>query len=209
MSSVRHDLPEILGHELRNPLASALASATLARGGVADGDPSAIVLDGVLKDLDRMIGLLDGWMAIASDQKGTQDRVDIEELLSRVASSQQVEVICVPPAFAVQSNVVLLERAIESLCENARAAAAKHIRIAAQHDGSHVDIHVEDDGCAVDAADVERIFEAGYSRANGAGIGLHVVATMVAACAGKVRCVPLPDGARFTISLPRAEHTLA
>ena len=55
----------------------------------------------------------------------------------------------------------------------------------------------------------ERIFEAGCSRSGGTGLGLHAVKTTVAACDGKVRCVPLAVGTRFTISLPRAEYALA
>jgi signal transduction histidine kinase len=209
MSSARQELPELLGHELRNPLASALTGAMLARDQIDEGDPSAIVLDGVLKDLDRMTGLIDGWLAMARDQQGPQTRIDVEELLSRIGSSQRVEVVCAPPAFAVMSNVVLLERAIENLCENAREAGAINIRIAAQHDGSRVDIHVEDDGHGIDADDVESIFEVGCSRSDITGLGLHAVATMVAACNGEVRCVPLPAGARFTITLPGVERTLA
>lgn len=209
MSNPTQDLPGLLGHELRNPLASAMTGAMLARDMIDSDDPRAVVLDGVLNDLDRMTGLIDGWLAMARDQPGTQTRVDIEDLLTKVATAQRIEVVCAPPAFEVIGNRFLLERAIENLCENARNAGATKIRIAAQHDGSHVDIHVEDDGRGIDAGDAERIFEAGCSRSGSTGLGLHAVATTVAACRGEVRCVPLPAGTRFTISLPRAELALA
>tara|TARA_R110002072_G_scaffold174303_4_gene329471 strand:- start:84926 stop:85555 length:630 start_codon:yes stop_codon:yes gene_type:complete len=209
MSAVAQDLPGLLGHELRNPLASALTGAMLARDMIDNDDPRAIVLDGVLRDMDRMTGLIDGWLQLARQQHGAQDRVDVEELLAKVAYSQRVEVVCAPPAFAVMGNPFLLERALENLCENARKAGATKIRIAAQHDGSRVDIHVEDDGHGIEAGDAERIFEAGCSRSGSTGLGLHAVATTIAACQGQVRCVPLPNGTRFTISLPRAELALA
>ena len=209
MSVATQDLPGLLGHELRNPLASAMTGAMLARDMIDSDDPRAAVLDGVLRDPDRMPGLIDGWLQMARNQHAMNERVDIEDLLAQVAARQRAEVVCVPPAFEVTGNRSLLERAIENLCENARNAGAATIRIAAQHDGSRVDIHVEDDGCGVAPEDAERIFEAGCSRSGGTGLGLHAVKTTVAACDGKVRCVPLAVGTRFTISLPRAEYALA
>lgn len=209
MSAVTQDLPGLLGHELRNPLASALTGAMLARDMIDGGDPRAVVLDGVLRDLDRMTGLIDGWLQLARDQQGVAEIVDVEDLLAAVAKRHRAEVVCTPPAFKVSGNRFLLERVFENLCENARNAGATKIRIAAQHDVNRVDIHVEDDGRGIAPGDVETIFEAGRSGSGSTGLGLHAVATTVAACEGEVRCIPLPSGTRFTISLPRAEFTLA
>lgn len=209
MSPATQDLPGLLGHELRNPLASALTGAMLARDMIDGEDPRAIVLDGVLKDLDRMTGLIDGWLQMARDQHSAQTRIDVEDLLTSVGDAQRAEVVCAPPSFEIMGNRFLLERAIENLCENARNAGATKIRIAAHHDGSRVDIHVEDDGHGIAPEDAERIFEAGCSRSGSTGLGLHAVSTTVAASNGEVRCVPLPSGTRFTISLPRAEFALA
>lgn len=209
MSVVTQDLPGLLGHELRNPLASAMTGAMLARDMIDSGNPRAIVLDGVLRDLDRMTGLIDGWLQLARDQHGVAETVDIEEILTLVANRHRAELVCTPPAFKVLGNRSLLERVFENLCENARNAGATKIRIAAQHDGDHVDIHVEDDGCGIAPDDLAHIFEPGHSGSGSTGLGLHAVATTVAACDGDVRCTPLPCGTRFTISLPRAEFTLA
>lgn len=208
-SGLNQDLPGLLGHELRNPLASAMTGAMLARDMVDDGDPRANVLDGVLRDMDRMTGLIDGWLQMARDQQVEEAGVDVEELLTAVADRQRVELVCAPPCFPVRGNRCLLERALENLCENARNAGASTVRIAAQHDGSSVAIHVEDNGSGVAAEDVEHVFEAGRSGQGGTGLGLHAVATTVAASAGQVRCVPLAKGTRFTITLPRAEFALA
>lgn len=209
MSAVTQDLPGLLGHELRNPLASAMTGAMLARDMIDGDDPRAIVLDGVLRDLDRMTGLIDGWLQLARDQHGIADTVDVEELLTAVANRNRAEVVCVPPGFKVSGNRCLLERVFENLCENARTAGATKIRFAAQHDGNRLDIHVEDDGRGVDPEDAGRIFEVGHSGSGSTGLGLHAVATTIAACDGEVRCVPLQAGTRFTITLPRAEYDLA
>ena len=54
IDAVADRLPGLLAHELRNPLASAMTGAMLARDMVDEGDPRATVLDGVLRDLDRV-----------------------------------------------------------------------------------------------------------------------------------------------------------
>ena len=205
MSAVdQQDLPGLIGHELRNPLASALTGAMLARDMVDDGDPRAAVLDGVLRDLDRMTGLLDGWLQLARDRRSEPAHLDVEELLVEVTRSQRAELICAPPALQVVGDRFLLARALENLCENARNAGASTVRVAAQHDGDNVSIHVEDDGAGVAPADFERVFDAGWSGASGTGLGLHAVRATVEAVGGEVCCVPVPTGARFTITLPRA-----
>lgn len=202
----QQDLPGVIGHELRNPLASAMTGAMLARDMVDESDPRAPVLDGVLRDLDRMAGLIDGWLQLARSGSAPAARVDVEDLLTEVAAAQRAELVSVPPSVAVACDRSLLVRALENLCENARNAGASSVRVAAQHDGEDVYIHVEDDGCGVASEDIDRIFEAGWSGSGGTGLGLHAVRATVQAAGGDVRCVPVASGARFTVVLPRAER---
>ena len=129
--------------------------------------------------------------------------------MAAVASRSRAELVSAPPSLRVRGNRALLERALENLCENARNAGAKNVRIAAQHDGSRVVMHVEDDGHGIAPEDAERLFEPGWSRSGGTGLGLHAVATTVTALGGEVRCVPLARGTRFTIFLPRPDAVTA
>ena len=197
-------LPGLLGHELRNPLAAAMTRVMLAREMVDAGDPRVPVLDGALRDLERMTGIIDGWLAIARTGFPQQGRIGIDEVLRTVAARHDAEVVCCAGEPSVQANRALLERAIDNLCENARQAGAKTIRIAAQTDGAEVDIHVEDDGSGVARECADRIFEAGWSTNGSTGLGLYAVATTVRVLGGRIRCVPLTRGTRFTISLPLA-----
>ncbi|HZN40566.1 MAG TPA: HAMP domain-containing sensor histidine kinase [Planctomycetota bacterium] len=197
-------LPGLLGHELRNPLAAAMTRVTLAREMVDAGDPRVPVLDGALRDLERMTSILDGWLAIARTGYPQQGAIGVAELLSAVASRHGAEVVCCAAEASVQGNRALLERALDNLCENALQAGAQTIRIAAQSDQAEVDIHVEDDGSGVVRDCAEKIFEAGWSTNGSAGLGLYAVATTVKVLSGRIRCVPLTRGTRFTITLPRA-----
>ncbi|MFN6192232.1 MAG: sensor histidine kinase, partial [Planctomycetota bacterium] len=58
-------LAGVLGHELRNPLASALTGALATRELLDDDDPRAALVDGVVRDLQRAAALADGWLAAA------------------------------------------------------------------------------------------------------------------------------------------------
>ncbi len=204
MSSVPSDrLPGLLGHELRNPLASAMTGAMLAREMVDADDPRGAVLDGVLRDLDRMTGLLDGWLALARAGRAPQRTLEVAELLQAVVARHGAELVHCPAGLAIDGNRALLERALDNLCENARQAGAGSIRLAVQG-GDQVVIHVEDDGRGVPPEHRERIFAPGWSSGSGAGLGLWAVAATVAAHRGQVRCVPLARGTRFTLTLPHA-----
>lgn len=197
-------LPGMLGHELRNPLASAVTGAMLVREMVDGDDPRAAVLDGVLLDLDRMTRLVDGWLALARTGVPAQEPVVADELLQAVAVRHGAIVVESPKEPVLAGDRALLERALDNLCENARNAGARSIRLAVQQLGDQVVIHVEDDGRGLSPEQQDRLFAPGRSARGGPGLGLHAVATTVAAHRGSVRCVSLSRGTRITLSLPAA-----
>lgn len=198
-------LPGLLGHELRNPLASAVTGAMLARETTDDDDPRAAVLDGVLRDLDRLTGLLDGWLDLARNGRVARRTLGVADLVRSVAARNTAQVVVCPDELAVRGDRAMLERALDNLCENARHAGARTVRIGVQAVGADVVLHVEDDGKGVAPGDVDRIFAPGWSSRGSAGLGLYGVATTVQAHGGSVRCVPLRTGTRFSVTLPLAE----
>ena len=197
-------LPGLIGHELRNPLASAMTGVVLAREMVDGDDPRAPVLDGALRDLERLRQLLDGWLRLARTDSTKAVTIAVDDLVVRTAERNGVEVCSRCAEARVTGDPCLLERALENLFENARQAGARRIRVAVQALQDEVSIHVEDDGAGVPSKDAERIFAPGWSGRGGTGLGLHAVATTVAAHMGRVRCVPLARGTRFSITLPMA-----
>jgi two-component system osmolarity sensor histidine kinase EnvZ len=197
-------LPGLIGHELRNPLASAMTGALLARDMVDDADPRAPVIDGVLRDLDRMNGLLDGWLNVARGKRTRRELVTVDELVAATAARHGVQVLSACPDAHLSCDRALLERALENLFENARNAGAKSVRAAVQTLAGQVTIHVEDDGGGIAADQLPQLFTAGFSGRGGTGLGLYAVQTTVAAHGGDVRCVALSRGTRFSITLPLA-----
>lgn len=207
MNAVAADrLPGVLGHELRNPLASAVTGASLLREMIDGDDPRAPLVDGLLRDLDRMAALTDGWLQLARGRRAAAVAFDLAEVLSGVAARHGAELVTCPAPALVRGDRALLERAFDNLCENARNAGARSIRLAAQHLGADLCVHVEDDGGGVPPQLVEHIFAPGISSRGGTGLGLHAVAVTVAAHRGTVRCVPLTRGTRFTVTLPQGQQ---
>jgi len=202
-------LPGVIGHELRNPLASAVTGAMLAREMVDPGDPRGAVLDGVLRDLDRLTRLIDGWLRIARSGGPGAQRVVVDELVESIAARHGAEFVCRCAGAAVTGDRALLERALDNLLDNARQAGARCVRLAAQCLHGEVSIHVEDDGRGVPREHLDRLFAPGWSGRGGNGLGLYAVAATVTAHAGRVCCVPLPRGTRFTVTLPLAETRVA
>ncbi len=201
-------LPGLIGHELRNPLAAAVTGAMLAREMVDADDPRAPVLDGVLRDLDRAARLLDSWLHLARTANVQAGLVRLDEVVRAVAGRHRVDIVFGGEPTTVRGDALLLERVFENLFDNARKAGAARIRVALQGLGDDTLVHVEDDGCGVPREDVERIFAPGWSTRGSAGLGLHTVATTLAAHGGRIRCVPLARGTRFSITLPQVAQAV-
>lgn len=202
-------LPGLLGHELRNPLASAVTGTMLLRELTDADDPRAAVLDGIVRDLERVTALTDGWLELARTGQVATTRFLVADLVQEVASRHGAEVVVCPAAIEVVGNRALLARALDNLCENGRQAGARTIRIAVQSLGDAVSVHVEDDGRGIEPGDVERVFTPGWSSRGSSGLGLHGVAATLAAHGGTIRCVPLARGTRFSLGLPAAGHLAA
>lgn len=197
-------LPGAIAHELRHPLASAMTGVLTAREMVDADDPRAPVLDGALRDLDRLNVLLDGWLRAARTANVRSETVDLDALVAEVAAHAGAQVVSKAPGAVVAGDAMLLVRVFENLFENARHAGAAAIRVAVQVLREQVTVHVEDDGCGVASQDVERVFTPGWSGRGGAGSDLFAVAAACEAHGGRMRCVPLARGTRFSVTLPLA-----
>lgn len=197
-------LPGVLGHELRNPLAGAMTGALLVREMLDGDDPRTPVLEGVLRDLERMKGLIDGWLQVARSGSVVSCEAGIDALLAEAAARHGAELVGPASGATVGGDRNLLSRALDNLLDNARNAGARRVRLAAQVLGERVQIHVEDDGVGMSAVQRARLFRPGASGRGGHGLGLYAVATSIAAHGGTVQCVPLARGTRFTITLPLA-----
>jgi len=98
-----------------------------------------------------------------------------------------------------------MRKAIANLLRNARqAAGAGPVAIAWRRRGREVEIEVTDGGPGVPREDRERIFEYFHTgRAEGTGLGLGIVHSVVTRHGGRIEVGDAPEGgARFTVRLP-------
>lgn len=100
----------------------------------------------------------------------------------------------------------LLVNAIHSLDGNGPGQAHVVVAVAAQ-DGRAL-LHVEDDGCGIDAAALDRIFDPFFTTkpvGKGTGLGLAISYHIVKAHGGEIRVSSLQDrGTSVAVELPRA-----
>ena len=196
----------VLGHELRNPLAAAVTGTALLREMLDAVDPRRGVVDGVALELQRLARLIDGYLDLARCGRPQQLPVALARVCAAVAARRSAPVtvtVDVAAEAIVSGDAVLIERAIENLVENALHAGAQAVHVSARVRDHHIALVVADDGPGVPPALRGRIFEPGFSRSGGTGLGLGIVAEVVKAHAGTVRCEARSKGARFVIELPR------
>jgi signal transduction histidine kinase len=113
----------------------------------------------------------------------------------------------------VSGDEPALRRVLRNLGDNAARHARHRIAFALAEDGGWAVLHVDDDGPGVPADERTRVFErfvrldSARARSDGgAGLGLSIVAEIVAAHGGTAVVEESPlGGARITVRLPLLE----
>ncbi|MGW1508210.1 sensor histidine kinase [Streptomyces sp. NPDC002394] len=212
-------------HELRTPLATIRASLDVA---VAKPEPSAQALAlaaRVRTELDRVDRLLDGFLVLARAQHGDlSDRalVSLGELAREALGDRAPDLAAkslaldteVGPVSWTRGSAVLLSRMVRNVVDNAIAHNRENgwIRVAADGDGSEARLVVETGGPVLDQDQVDRLgqpFERlGVARTGpegSSGLGLSIVAAIVAAHGGRLVLRARPEGGlRVAVTLPAA-----
>ncbi|MFB7449751.1 sensor histidine kinase [Streptomyces sp. NPDC056194] len=213
-------------HELRTPLATMRASLDVA---VAKPDPAAqtLALAGRLRtELDRVDHLLDGFLLLARAEHGAfTDRtlVTLDGLAREALDARAPDITAkglavhteVRPAVRTHGSTALLSRMVQNLVDNAIAHNEESgwIRVTTGGDGgTEARLVVETGGRVLDQGEVDRLgrpFERlGAARTGSeasSGLGLSIVAAIVAAHGGRLVLLARPEGGlRVTVTLPSA-----
>jgi signal transduction histidine kinase len=201
-------------HELRSPVAAALARAELA----ARAEPSAPQAGALLGDVRRLARMVDDLLVLTRLHGPPTDRrdrvVDLDDLVLAEAAATtprpgiRMDLSAVSAA-QVGGDRAMLERVVRNLLDNAvRHAKSSVLMSLAACDGV-AELAVADDGPGIPPADREAVFErftrldeARARDAGGVGLGLAIVRDVVAAHAGTVTIEDAAPGARFVVHLP-------
>jgi two-component system sensor histidine kinase KdpD len=210
-----------LSHELKSPIASLRAGLTALTAPQAGLKPDQQELlgdmDRAASRLDHMVGDL---LALSRLEAGVElDREpysfadvvggSLRQLRTQLKGHEVVVHVPddLPP---IEVDELQAGRLVTNLVENAIewAPAGGVIEVgAAVHDGM-LEAWVENEGPPIAAADLDRVFDAFWSRrAHGTGLGLAISKRVVEAHGGSIRAENRRRGPRFVFTLPLAPVT--
>lgn len=203
-SVLRHEqqLSAELSHELRTPLSTILAEADLLLGEDPESPGYRAIHDNALRMNDIITTLLATARAeLQSDRAASDVRAAIESVVARRSDPAPVEIRAAPGVVAgVDAGV--LSRLLTPLIDNAVRHARTAVCVEVSRDAEAVRITVRNDGPPVAPDDLSRIFDAGYSGGDGAGLGLTLARRLARAADGDVVAAPAERGACFVVTLP-------
>jgi two-component system sensor histidine kinase ChvG len=209
------DFAAAVSHEFKTPLAGIQGAVELLQdhGETMEVDQRRRFLDNIAADARRLAALVTRLLDLARADMARPDANLSVEVLPTVskavdARAQELQIavdfgdappVAVPPA--------TLEMVVSTLLENSRQAGATRVAISAQTEEKCLILTVADDGPGIPDADADRIFEPFFTSKRsegGAGLGLSIAASLLAASRASIRLKPSVTGATFEVSLPVA-----
>lgn len=227
LEASRREMIAWVSHDLRTPLAGIRAMAEALEDGLAPrpGEYHARIRT----ETDRMAGMVDDLLALTSLQAGTtrldRSRVSVDDLVSdtlatvapvAAARSVRVEGSADGP-LPVRGDVRQLSRAVLNLVDNAvrHTPPGAVVRVCAELDAqpgrpATVVVTVQDACGGIPPEDLPHVFEPGWrgsaartpGEGQGAGLGLAVVAAIVAVHDGTVGVRNAGSGCLVAMRLP-------
>ncbi len=215
----------IASHEIRNPLASALAVCELAefesvQAGQKDGAvlPAFHEIKGNLDLISRHLSQLLTMSLLEDDTIDVKKELtDLPELLERIKTSfERIRKGCVivfthPASLRINTDPDKVDQIISNLLQNAvkYCPEGREIQLSLVEEGDHALISVTDFGKGIDEENLERIFDP-YARLSGndpgiegLGLGLYICRTLSRALDGTLTVKSaVGEGSTFTLTLP-------
>jgi len=216
-----------ISHELKTPLSSIKEGAGLLKDGLVgplsvNQTEVVAILDNNCNKLQKLIqNILDFNMARAKEGPPDLEAVRVDALIDEVAGdhrhallARNIELATRLEAATVSANRKQLKTVIDNLLANAIKFTPDKgsVRIVMKIKGNRVNILFEDTGPGINEEDRPQIFlpffqgKQNYrSMVKGSGLGLAISKEYVQICGGTLRLLPSRQGARFSITLPRAK----
>jgi signal transduction histidine kinase len=223
-TQVRDEVLQILAHDLRNPLGSAMMQLALLRR--PHGQPERRLtkpIEALERATTRMSRILEDLLEVCRLEAGQLElsRADLDpaDILAQAAESQRGSVarqslalrVDLPPDLPrVRADASKVLQVLENLVGNAlKFTTSGGVGLGAKQVGEEVVFWVADTGSGIAAEDVPHVFDrfwqAKRSNRSGAGLGLAIVNGIVQAHGGRVWLESqLGSGSTFFFSLPKA-----
>ncbi len=224
--AARRDLIAAVSHDLRTPLTSLRLLTDAIEDELVDLETRQRYLGQMSVHITSLSALVEDLFELsrleAGDIQWSMQQVALDELIEETveamrphAEKSRVAVIADLDggAAAAHANPEKLQRVLFNLIQNAirHTPADGSVTVAAQSNGTHVEVEVADTGEGVAPEERERAFEpffrggAGRARSgDGTGLGLTICRAIVEAHGGRIWFADSPMGARVRFSLPLA-----
>jgi PAS domain S-box-containing protein len=221
----------VASHELRTPLTSLqlqgeAMSRRIARGEALSSEQVERLTSMLLRQVRRVRRLVDDMVDVSRMNAGNfelrHERVDLSALVDAELENRAEELRAGGYAVAVRTepgtvgtwDPQRIEQVVANLVGNAiRYGQGKPLDVVVSREAAAATLLVRDRGPGVDPRDHERIFGAferatsASEAAGGLGLGLYIVAQIVAAHGGSVTVESAPGaGATFVVQLPLERH---
>jgi signal transduction histidine kinase len=219
-SALREQFIAVLGHDLRNPLASIGGGASLLRK-ESLSIRGAQILDMIQGSIVRMSGLIDNVLDFARGRLGggvTLNReagVDLEPILQQVVNELRLGAA----GRTIETNVALPDRVncdparlgqmVSNLLANGltHGASGQPVQIHASTNDGELMLSVVNQGEPIPPATMERLFQPFFRGGvqpseNGLGLGLYIASEIAKAHGGAIDIGSTPQETRFTFRMP-------
>ncbi|MET0342263.1 MAG: HAMP domain-containing sensor histidine kinase [Polyangiales bacterium] len=204
-------------HELRTPLTKILGELDLAAERASGED--RVMLQRARRVADRLAGLVERLLILARlETPHALEALALRDLLDEAVDAlpteahPRVHVACDEPGPWLRGDRPLLVTLLGNALENALKFSSGPVTVTLAGEGGEVLVAVSDEGAGVPESERARVFSPFYrtraSRAGGVpghGIGLALIAHVVALHGGTVRFAAPERGARLEVRLPRID----
>lgn len=214
------ELSAVLAHEIRNPLGSIRGTAEILRDDFRPGDRKYEFLEILLKETDRLNGVVEDFLGLARPVQVERETCDlmaelreVVALASREASAAGVRLELVERELpAVRGDREKLRQVFLNLILNGVQASPRggSLTIAAallparDESPAAVELFFADSGQGIPAEILPRIFEPFFTtKDGGTGLGLAIAQKIIESHGGSIAVTSEPGrGTTFTVRLP-------
>jgi signal transduction histidine kinase len=219
-SALREQFIAVLGHDLRNPLASVSGGVSLLRK-EALSERGLQILNMMHGSVVRMSGLINNVLDFARGRLGgevtlvREASVELEPILRQVVNELRIG----PTARSIETDFALPDpvncdpRRFGQMVSNLLANALTHgapddpVLMHAATNAEELELWVVNGGAPIPPATMERLFQP-FSRAGartspqGLGLGLYIASEIAKAHGGAIEAVSTAEETRFTFRMP-------
>src|ERR1700681_3180290 len=218
-SELREQFIAVLGHDLRNPLASIAAGARMLTK-ADQKEPASEILGLMQKSVARMSALIDNVLDFARGRLGSgialkRSPQSLQPVLNQVIA----ELRAGSPGRKIQTTFDLtrsfdcdggrIAQLFSNLLGNAvtHGAADRPIRVRATTQDGKLELSVANAGEPIPSEAMERLFQPFYRLAEqgsqqGLGLGLYIASEIARAHGGRIDVTSSPEETRFTFRMP-------